>query len=60
MNTIQTHFRIPLALAALLLTIGLAALAPLATAAASEFSKPVIDIGMVVKDSDRTAQFLTK
>ena len=59
MNTIQTHFRISLALAALLLTIGLTALAPLATAAEGDFSKPVIDIGMVVKDSERTAQFLT-
>jgi hypothetical protein len=59
MNTIQTHFRISPALAALLLTIGLAAPAPLATAAEGEFSKPVIDIGMVVKDSDRTAQYLT-
>jgi catechol 2,3-dioxygenase-like lactoylglutathione lyase family enzyme len=27
--------------------------------ASSEFSKAVIDIGIVVKDSDRTAQFLT-
>ncbi len=27
--------------------------------APSEFSKPIIDIGIVVKDSDRTAQFLT-
>ena len=59
MTTIPTHFRISLAHAALLLTIGLAALAPLATAAEGEFSKPVIDIGMVVKDSERTAQFLT-
>jgi catechol 2,3-dioxygenase-like lactoylglutathione lyase family enzyme len=59
MNTFQTHFRIPLALATLLLTIGLNALTPLATAAESEFSKPVIDVGMVVKDSERTAQFLT-
>jgi catechol 2,3-dioxygenase-like lactoylglutathione lyase family enzyme len=59
MNTIQTHFRISLALAALLLIIGLPGLAPLATAAEGEFSKPVIDIGMVVKDSERTAQFLT-
>jgi len=59
MNTFQTYFRISLALAALLLTIGLTALAPLATAAEGEFSKPVIDVGMVVKDSERTAQFLT-
>ena len=59
MNTIQTHFRIPLPLAVLLLTIGLPALAPLAMAAEGDFSKPFIDVGMVVKDSERTAQFLT-
>ena len=59
MNRIQTHFRISLGLAALLLTIGLSALTPLTTAAEGEFSKPVIDIGMLVKDSERTAQFLT-
>jgi catechol 2,3-dioxygenase-like lactoylglutathione lyase family enzyme len=59
MNTIQTHFRTSLAFAALLLTIGHPALAPLVTAAEGEFSRPVIDIGMVVKDSARTAEFLT-
>jgi catechol 2,3-dioxygenase-like lactoylglutathione lyase family enzyme len=59
MNTLHTHFRISLALATLPLTLGLTALAPLATAAEGEFSKPVIDVGMVVKDSERTAQFLT-
>jgi len=59
MNTIQSHFRIPVALATLSFTIGLAALPSLASAAEGEFSKPVIDIGMVVKDSERTAQFLT-
>ena len=59
MNTIQTRFRISLAFAALLLTIGHPALAPLATAAEGEFSRPVIDLGMVVKDSARTAEFLT-
>jgi catechol 2,3-dioxygenase-like lactoylglutathione lyase family enzyme len=47
-----------LALAAVL---GLTALAPVSRAAeaAGEFSKPIIDLGMVVKDIDRTAQFLT-
>ncbi len=35
------------------------ALAPGARAAESEFSKPVIDIGIVVKDAGRTARFLT-
>ena len=59
MNTSQTHFRASLSLAGLLITIGVPALAPLATAAEGEFSKPVIDLGMVVKDSERTAQFLT-
>jgi len=59
MNNLQIHLRISLVLGALLLTIGLTALAPLATGAESEFSKPIIDIGMVVKDSERTAQFLT-
>src|SRR5512143_3406357 len=46
---------------ALSLTIGLGVLAPLARAAeaAGEFSKPIMDLGMVVKDSDRTARFLT-
>jgi lactoylglutathione lyase len=30
-----------------------------ARAAETEFSKPIIDIGIVVKDADRTARFLT-
>jgi len=34
-------------------------MAPAARAADTESSKPIIDIGMVVKDSDRTARFLT-
>jgi catechol 2,3-dioxygenase-like lactoylglutathione lyase family enzyme len=40
---------------------GIASLAvgPAACAAESEFTKPVIDIGIVVKDSERTARFLT-
>ncbi len=37
----------------------LLAVAPAARAADTEASKPIIDIGMVVKDSDRTARFLT-
>ncbi len=32
---------------------------PAARAAESEFSKAIIDIGIVAKDADRTAQFLT-
>ncbi len=59
MNTIQSHSRTSIASAALLLAITAVSLAPVASAAESEFSKPVIDIGMVVKDSERTAQFLT-
>jgi lactoylglutathione lyase len=39
--------------------IPLLVVAPAARAADTEFSKPIIDIGMVVKDSDRTARFLT-
>ena len=35
------------------------ALAHAAPAAEGEFSKPVIDLGIVVKDAGRTAQFLT-
>ena len=35
------------------------ALGPAAGAAESEFTKPVIDIGIMVKDSERTARFLT-
>ncbi len=59
MNTIQTHSRSSLAIAALLLAFTAPALKTVAAAAESDFSKPVIDLGMVVKDSDRTAQFLT-
>lgn len=38
---------------------GLVAAMPTARAAETEASKPIIDIGIVVKDSGRTAQFLT-
>jgi len=43
----------------LLAAILLAAVTPPARAAESEFSKSTIDIGIVAKDSDRTARFLT-
>lgn len=45
----------------LLVGAGLIGLAPASLAAdtAGEFRKPVIDIGIVVKDAARTAQFLT-
>ena len=42
-----------------LAAILLMAVAPPARAADSEFSKATIDIGIVAKDSDRTARFLT-
>ncbi len=59
MNLIHTNFRTSIRVTILLLGVGFASLEPQAWAADSEFSKPVIDLGMVVKDSDRTAQFLT-
>ncbi len=43
----------------LLAGIASLALGPAACAAESEFAKPVIDIGIVVKDSESTARFLT-
>ena len=43
----------------LLAAVHLLAVAPAARAAESEFSKAIIDIGIVAKDADRTAQFLT-
>jgi lactoylglutathione lyase len=59
MNT--NFIRTTLGTGALCFGLGFMALAPAARAAdnASEFSKPVIDLGMVVKDAGRTAQFLT-
>ncbi len=59
MNTIRKCSRTSAGIAALLLAFTSPPLAPFASAAESDFSKPVIDIGMVVKDSGRTAQFLT-
>ena len=47
--------RLFILLAAVHLLVG----SPVARAAESEFSKAIIDIGIVVKDSDRTAMFLT-
>ncbi len=58
MNTIHTQPR-TISLATFLLVIAAMILPPGAAAAETEFSKTVIDIGMVVKDSDRTAHFLT-
>jgi catechol 2,3-dioxygenase-like lactoylglutathione lyase family enzyme len=42
-----------------LLALGMVALPTIIRAGESEFSKPIIDLGMVVKDADRTARFLT-
>jgi catechol 2,3-dioxygenase-like lactoylglutathione lyase family enzyme len=54
-NPPQPHLRLVGALAAIQLVF----VATLAPAAETESSKPIIDIGMVVKDANRTAQFLT-
>ncbi len=61
MKTISLPAPRPFRPVALALMLGLGVLAPFARAAdaTGEFSKPIIDLGMVVKDSDRTAQFLT-
>lgn len=48
-----------MAVAALLLAVTALALSSIASSAESDFSKPVIDLGMVVKDPERTARFLT-
>ncbi len=54
-------FRVALYWRACWIGLGFAALASTAGAAdtTNEFSKPVIDLGVVVKDAGRTAQFLT-
>jgi lactoylglutathione lyase len=59
MNT--NVFRTSLCLAAFWIGLGWPGLTPAVRAAdpGSEFSKPIIDIGIVVKDAERTAQFLT-
>jgi lactoylglutathione lyase len=52
-----TSFHLSILLAAI--TTHLLVVGPSARAAETEFSKPIIDIGIVVKDADRTARFLT-
>ncbi len=54
-------FRITLGAGALWIGLGMGDLTPAARAAegGGEFSKPVIDLGIVVKDAGRTARFLT-
>ncbi len=54
-NPLQPLLRLLGTLAATLLLL----CSPLARAAETESSKPIIDIGIVVKDANRTAQFLT-
>jgi catechol 2,3-dioxygenase-like lactoylglutathione lyase family enzyme len=51
--------RIPLTMCLALVGLAWSGGAMRAAEAASEFSKPVIDLGMVVKDASRTAHFLT-
>jgi catechol 2,3-dioxygenase-like lactoylglutathione lyase family enzyme len=53
--SLQTSLHLLVALAAMPLLVD----TPAALAAETEASKPIIDIGIVVKDSDRTARFLT-
>lgn len=61
MNTIRRSICCRLCSLGLVLTLAGAVLAPCGRAAdgESEFSKAVIDLGMVVKDAGRTAAFLT-
>ena len=59
MNIKPSSLRGCTSLCILLVAAQLLAMASSARAADTEFSKPIIDIGIVVKDSDRTAQFLT-
>jgi lactoylglutathione lyase len=54
-STPRTSFHLFMLLAA----TALFAATSLARAADTEFSKPIIDLGIVVKDADRTARFLT-
>lgn len=59
MKTNRTSLRNVFRAIPLFAGLGLFAPAPAARAAEGEFSKAVIDIGLVVKDAKRTAQFLT-
>jgi lactoylglutathione lyase len=59
MNIKTSSLRIPNRLIITLAVTHLLVVSPGARAAESEASKPIIDIGIVVKDSNRTAQFLT-
>jgi lactoylglutathione lyase len=59
MNTNLFGTRAPLGLQTLSAGLMLLAAGPAARAAESEFSKPTIDIGIVVKDAEKTARFLT-
>jgi len=61
MTNPQPHLRRAFGAASLLCGFGCLLLSPAARAAdtTGEFSKPVIDIGIVVKNADRSAAFLT-
>jgi lactoylglutathione lyase len=59
MNIKPSPVRTSINLFVFLAATHLLAVAPPARAADTESSKPIIDVGMVVKDSDRTARFLT-
>jgi len=61
MTNLQPNLRSALGAASLLCSLGCLLLTPAARAAdtTGEFSKPVIDIGIVVKDVNRSAAFLT-
>lgn len=61
MNTALSSIRTACYSLVLLAAVGGRLLAPSthAAEAASEFTKPVIDIGVVVKDAERSAKFLT-
>ena len=59
MSTTRLTYRTSLHSVTFLASLALLAHGPAVRAADSEFSKPVIDIGIVVKDSERTARFLT-
>ncbi len=59
MNTSHSPVRVVFHTLTCLLGLTLPAFVVPVGGAESDFSKPIIDIGMVVKDSSRTAQFLT-
>ena len=59
MNMTLSSIRTTIGAITFLVGITSLAVGPAACAAESEFAKPVIDIGIVVKDAERAARFLT-